>query len=212
MAGSPPLMARTHSSKWPGDSVDLDVGRLRAAEEMLSNPRRSRRASRCCPFRRPPRSRSGRRRAFASRAICSLSGRFHSRIKSSAGKLPPSYQVNLTAGRQEVAGNSKGDDRPLGIAVLVVARGLGLDRRRIAQVEPHERHVHRVAGHVAQGPGAEVPPAAPGERVIAVGVRPHRAPGRATGPSRGSPGGSASARAAGRPAARSGGSSRRAPP
>src|SRR5439155_1263897 len=42
----------------------------------------------------------------------------------------------------------------------------GLDPRRVAQVERPERRIHRVAGDVAQGTGAEVPPTAPLERRV----------------------------------------------
>src|SRR5205807_6897056 len=67
----------------------------------------------------------------------------------------------VTPSREGIA-----DDRPLGIAVLVVAGGLGLDGPRLAQIEPHVGHVHDVAGHIAQRPRAEVPEATPRERVI----------------------------------------------
>src|SRR5439155_17595973 len=48
----------------------------------------------------------------------------------------------------------------------------GLDPRRVAQVERPERRIHRVTGYVAQGAGAEVPPAAPLERRVRRMVRP----------------------------------------
>ena len=53
-----------------------------------------------------------------------------------------------------------------GKTVAVMARGLGLDRRRVPQIQAAERHVHGMAGDVAQGPGAEIPPAPPGKRMI----------------------------------------------
>ena len=61
----------------------------------------------------------------------------------------------------------------LGIGLAVVARGRRLHAHRIAQVEAHVRHVERVAGHVAQGAGAKLPPAAPLERMIGRMIRPH---------------------------------------
>ena len=103
-------------------------------------------------------------------------------------------------GPRFVGGELELDDRPLGIALLVVARRFGLDRDRVAQIEGHERHVDRVAGHVAQGAGAEIPEAAPGERMIAVAERPlwrgpsHRSQCRFAGPASGRPGRSAALR------------------
>src|SRR5437763_12522228 len=41
-----------------------------------------------------------------------------------------------------------------------------LDRLGVEQPERHGGDVDRVAGHVAEGAGAEVEPAAPGERVV----------------------------------------------
>ena len=47
-----------------------------------------------------------------------------------------------------------------------------LDRLGVEQLERHAGDVDRVAGHVAEGAGAEVQPAAPGERLVARVVRP----------------------------------------
>src|SRR5262249_39672528 len=52
--------------------------------------------------------------------------------------------------------------------------GVGFDYRWTRQSASSERHVRRVASHVAQGPRAEIEPAAPCERVVALGVWPHR--------------------------------------
>ena len=61
----------------------------------------------------------------------------------------------------------EGDLRPLREAVPVMAAGGGHDRGRILQVQAHVGHVHGMAGHVAQGPRAEVPAAAPRHGVVA---------------------------------------------
>ena len=66
------------------------------------------------------------------------------------------------------------DHRPLGIGLFVVAAGVGLHSGRIAEIERHKRHVERVAGHVAQGSGAEVPEAAPREGMVAHAIGPQR--------------------------------------
>ena len=60
-----------------------------------------------------------------------------------------------------------------GYISLLLPERVGFDRDRIEQVQCHERHVHRVASHVAQGAGAEIPETAPRERMISVGVGPH---------------------------------------
>ncbi len=61
------------------------------------------------------------------------------------------------------------DDRTGREAVVVVTRGLGDDGDRIAQSAGGERDGHLVAGHVAQGTAAEVPPTAPLEAVVQAG-------------------------------------------
>ena len=61
--------------------------------------------------------------------------------------------------------------------VVVALRGLfalGLDRRRIAQVEGPERQVHVVAAEVGQRAAAEIPPVAPIEMEVRRVERPHR--------------------------------------
>src|SRR5262249_48026732 len=59
------------------------------------------------------------------------------------------------------------DARPgrAGFVVEVLYLG-GDDAGRVAELEGHEGHVGGVAAHVAQGTGAEVPPAAPAEMVV----------------------------------------------
>src|SRR5690606_38025990 len=54
--------------------------------------------------------------------------------------------------------------------IAVVPGGDRLDARWIAEVERHEGHVERVASHIPERTGAEVPPAAPAKRVIVVAV------------------------------------------
>src|SRR5690606_36969178 len=56
--------------------------------------------------------------------------------------------------------------RLLGRGLLEHRAAFGGDPSRVAQVEGPEGSVHRVAGDVAQGTGAVVPPAAPAERGI----------------------------------------------
>src|SRR5438034_3934591 len=70
---------------------------------------------------------------------------------------PPDLDLGSIALRVEGVGDARARRRApppqLGL--------LGLDPRRVAEVERPERRIHRVTGDVAQGAGAEVPPAAP---------------------------------------------------
>src|SRR5439155_522764 len=69
---------------------------------------------------------------------------------------------HVAAGRELVT-----DDFPARrVLRLVRITAERFDGSWIFQVERPERGVENVAGHVAQGAGAEIPPAAPGERVI----------------------------------------------
>ena len=63
------------------------------------------------------------------------------------------------------------EDRVLRIAlVLDDSRGrLDVDRDRIEEFQRHDGHVGRMAGHVAQGAGPEIEPAAPFEGMIDAG-------------------------------------------
>ncbi len=135
---------------------------------------------------------------------------FAFRASPALGFLPPSYQNSFKAGTLAQGRVVEGDDRPLRIAVLVVAGTLGLNGDRIAKIQGHVGHVHGVTGHVAQGAGAEIPPAAPGEGMIAVGIGPLRRGAEPEVPLQ-VLAGIRPARAARRPAARSAGWSTREP-
>ena len=69
--------------------------------------------------------------------------------------------------RQPFAGRELvGDRRPRRVRLGVDLAALGRDPHGQAQLERHERQVGRVAGHVAQRAGAEIPPPAPVMRMI----------------------------------------------
>src|SRR5947208_6106759 len=73
---------------------------------------------------------------------------------------------DLYLGSIALRGEGVGDARARGRALGEQLGRFGLDPRRVAQVERPERRIHRVAGDVAQGTGAEVPPTAPLERRV----------------------------------------------
>ena len=81
----------------------------------------------------------------------------------------------MVTGAASVARAEPGaDDRPDRVALVVDdPRGIDdLDRLGVEQLEGHAGDVDRVAGHVAEGAGAEVEPAAPVERLVIGVVRP----------------------------------------
>ena len=79
--------------------------------------------------------------------------------------VPPELERRQVSALRELEADARG----LGEGLRVNARGqFALDDVGIAELERAERHVDGVAGHVAQGAGAEIIPAAPLERVIDV--------------------------------------------
>ena len=87
---------------------------------------------------------------------------FH-RFLAGVAVIPPEFE----RGQSVALGEFKADARGLGIGVGKEFGGLlAFDDVGVTHLEGAEGHVHRVAGHVAEGAGAEVAHAAPGEGVI----------------------------------------------
>ena len=165
-------MAMNHSFSWPGLLGIVDVELLHVADDLdallgvvAGGVHRGLVAD-------DQAAALARRRHFF--AIVILGVERHAGEQLGRRQVAAVVPVHRERGAAVELGKLELDLRPLRVAVAVVPGALGLDRDRVAQVEGHERHVAGVAGHVAQRAGAEVPPAAPGERMIAVAVRPLR--------------------------------------
>ena len=98
-----------------------------------------------------------------------LAGRELRRSGRGEGPVAPheAHRRPGAAGREVV-----GDARHRRRRLREEGRRLGHDARRLVELQGPERRVHRVAGDVAEGAGAVVPPPAPAERVIGGVVRP----------------------------------------
>ena len=87
---------------------------------------------------------------------------FH-RLVAGAAVIPPEFE----RGQSVALGKFKADARGLGISVGKEFGGLlAFDDVGVTHLEGAKGHVHRVTGHVAEGTGAEVAHATPGEGVI----------------------------------------------